>query len=89
MKKVFLNYEQQINKLSKEKDLLISDEKYAEEMLKRYSYYSLISGYKDNFKDTGINKYKSGTKFEDIVALYEFDDILRELFLKYLLKIEK
>ena len=75
-------------KLVKEKDLLIADEEYAKEMLKRYSYYSLISGYKDIFKNTTTKTYKKGTRFEDIVNLYEFDASLRELFLKYLLRVE-
>ena len=86
--KVFFSYQQQIEKLVKEKDLLIADEEYAKEMLKRYSYYSLISGYKDIFKNTTTKTYKKGTRFEDIVNLYEFDASLRELFLKYLLRVE-
>lgn len=88
MAKVFLSYQQQIEKLKKEKDLLIEDEDYALEMLKRYSYYSLISGYKEIFKNSTTKTYKEGTRFEDIVNLYEFDAALRELFLKYLLRIE-
>ena len=65
MAKVFFSYQQQIEKLVKEKDLLIADEEYAKEMLKRYSYYSLISGYKDIFKKYKISKLsknKSPTK---------------------------
>ena len=58
MAKVFFSYQQQIEKLVKEKDLLIADEEYAKEMLKRYSYYSLISGYKDIFKNTTTKTYK-------------------------------
>ena len=69
MAKVFFSYQQQIEKLVKEKDLLIADEEYAKEMLKRYSYYSLISGYKDIFKNTTTKTYKKGTRFEDIVNL--------------------
>lgn len=88
MDKVFLNYEQQIKKLAEEKKLHITDKVYAVEMLKRYSYYSLISGYKDKFKNPSTKQYIEGTRFEDIVALYEFDEQLREVFLKYLLKIE-
>ena len=51
MAKCFLTYEQQIDKLINEKGLLIADRKYAEDELKRTSYYSLISGYKDLFKN--------------------------------------
>jgi len=88
MDKVFLNYEQQIRKLVEEKKLNIVDVAYAKEMLKRYSYYALISGYKEKFKNPSTKQYIEGTRFEDIVALYEFDEKLRQIFLKYLLKIE-
>lgn len=89
MKKVFLDYQQQIEKLTKEKKLYIPDPDYAIEMLKRYSYYSLISGYKEQFKDASTSCYRPDAAFEDIVALYEFDENLRGLFLKYLQKIER
>lgn len=88
MSKPFLNYEQQLEKLMYEKKLNVPDSGYALEMLKRYSYYSLISGYKDEFKDTDSILYKPDARFEDIVALYEFDENLRALFLKYFQKIE-
>ena len=52
--KRFLTYEQQIE-LLKSKKLHISDEKLAVENLKQYSYYSLISGYKDIFKIDLLN----------------------------------
>ena len=52
MQKIFLNYDQQIEKLKNEKNLLIDNEAYAKEILKQTSYYSLIGGYKD------------GTRFE-------------------------
>ncbi len=89
VKKVFLDYQQQIEKLTKEKKLYIPDPDYAIEMLKRYSYYSLISGYKEQFKDASTSCYRPDAAFEDIVALYEFDENLRGLFLKYLQKIER
>ena len=51
MGKFFLSYEEQLKKLREEKALNILDKDYALEMLKRYSYYSLISGYKKEFKN--------------------------------------
>ena len=51
MQKIFLSYDQQIEKLKNEKNLLIDDEAYAKEILKQTSYYSLIGGYKDIFKN--------------------------------------
>ena len=87
--KPFLAYAQQIEKLEKEKNLVIMDRDYAEAMLKRISYFALISGYKNLFRNPTTRKYKDGTTFEEIVALYKFDESLRELFMKYLLQIEQ
>ena len=89
MAKPFLTFEAQIRYLEKDKNLLIQDHDYAKTMLKRIGYFSLIGGYKVPFKNTTTKKYKDGTCFEDIVALYDFDENLRELFLKYILKIER
>ena len=72
MQKVFLNYDQQIDKLKNEKNLLIEDETYAKEILRQTSYYSLIGGYRDILKNPTTKKYKDGIKFEDIVELYYF-----------------
>jgi len=57
--------------------------------LKRIGYYSLISGYKHLFRIPNQKNYKDGVSFDEIVALYEFDESLRELFLHYLLHIER
>jgi abortive infection bacteriophage resistance protein len=86
--KPFLSYQQQLDKLADEKNLTVSDRGYAERMLRQYSYFALIGGYKEPFKNLTTKKYKDGTRFEEIVALYEFDENLRELLLKYILKIE-
>lgn len=89
MAKPFMTYSQQIAKLRDEKELLIEDEAYAESMLRQNSYFALITGYKHLFKDKSSGKYIRGVKFEDIVALYRFDEGLRELFLKYLCQVER
>ena len=81
MPKIFLNYDQQIEKLKNEKNLRIDDTAYAKEILRQTSYYSLIGGYKDIFKKPTTKKYKDGTRFEDIVELYYFDENLRQLLL--------
>ena len=86
--KRFLTYEQQIE-LLKSKNLNIADEESAIESLKQYSYYSLISGYKDIFKTEKNGKYKDNTFFEHIDALYTFDDYLRNIFLHEIIRIEK
>jgi abortive infection bacteriophage resistance protein len=89
VKKPFLTYEQQISKLRDEKGLAIPDETHAIEILTQIGYFSLINGYKNPFKESSTGRYKSGTTFEDIENLYYFDEALRELFFKYLLKVEQ
>lgn len=89
MPKPFLSFEAQINHLENNKNLTISDYDYAKRMLRQIGYFSLIGGYKTPFKNPTTKKYKDGTTFEDIVALYKFDENLRELFLKYILQIER
>ena len=87
--KPFLSYEQQICKLRDDKGLIISDKKHAIEILTQIGYFSLINGYKTPFKDSTTGQYKNGAAFEDIENLYYFDEALRELFFKYLLKVEQ
>lgn len=89
MAQSFLTYEQQIEKLVNDKNLIIVDKGYATDVLKQIGYFALIGGYKELYKNPTTQKYKDGTNFEDIVALYKFDENLRELFLKYILKIER
>lgn len=83
-----MTYDQQIEKLKNEKNLQIDDTDYAKKILRQTGYYSLIGGYKDIFKNPTTKKYKDGTRFKDIVELYYFDEALRQLFLRYLIKVE-
>ena len=54
------------------KGLIINDKENSLKNLERYSYYSIINGYKFIFKNND-NNYKENTSFEEIFALYEFD----------------
>jgi abortive infection bacteriophage resistance protein len=87
--KIFLTYEQQLDKLKNDKGLTISDSDYAVRTLQKISYYSLIGGYKSLFKAPASGKYLYGVTFEEIVHLYYFDEQLRTIFLKYILHIER
>ena len=87
--KPFLTYDQQIKKLRDEKGLQISDKTHAIDILTQIGYFSLINGYKTPFKDPSTGMYKKGAAFEDIENLYYFDESLRELFFKYILKAEQ
>lgn len=89
MPKPFLSFSDQIDHLENNKNLIIADHDFAQSMLRQLGYFSLIGGYKTPFKNPTTKKYKDGTNFEDIVALYKFDENLRELFLKYILQIER
>ena len=87
--KQFLTFNQQVNYLKNEKRITVSDEQFAEDVLQRIGYFALMGGYKELFRIPFSKKYKPGTSFDEIVLLYQFDAELRELFLKYLLQIER
>lgn len=84
--KRFLTYDEQIELLTK-KSLIIKDKDCAIDLLKKYSYFNLINGYKEPFKNKDGN-YKKNTRLDDIYYLYSFDDKLRHILMKYLLIIE-
>lgn len=83
-----MTYDQQIEKL-RDKHLVITDENSAKAILHRYSYFALITGYKTLLKNRTTKNYLDGTTFEDIVAIYQFDEQLREITFRYLLHIER
>lgn len=89
MNKPFITYTAQIKKLKNDKNLIISDLDFAVESLQNISYYALIGGYKQPFIDIHTRKYINNARFEDIVALYEFDEELRGIFFKYLCRVER
>ena len=70
--------EEQVKKL-KNQNLIISDDKYAEEMLQLCGYSNLIKSYRaPYFITVGEEKsYRSGVTFEQILSLYTFDKSLR------------
>ena len=86
--KPFLSYNQQIQ-LLKNKHLSIEDEATAEYARRRYGYFSLVTGYKDLLKNPTTKNYQDGTTFQDLFAVYQFDEALRELTLRHLLHIER
>lgn len=88
MNKPFITHTAQVEKLTNEKHLIVTDTNFATTSLKNISYFGLIGGYKHPFIDVQTHKYINNTTFEDIVALYEFDEELRGLFFKYLCHIE-
>ncbi len=87
--KTFFSYNEQLEKLEKEKQLVISDFEFAKNTLRKLSYFSLIGGYKDLFKHKPSGNYLHGVTFEEITSFYYFDEELRTLFLKYILHVER
>ena len=63
-------------------------------ILEKEGYYNIINGYKEIFLDNAAtiaandDRYKVGTTFDHIYALYDFDRNLRWIFIKYILKME-
>lgn len=84
--KKYMKNEDLINYLISKK-LIINDQEKALRNIEKYSYYSIINGYKSVFKDKN-NNYKPNASFEEIFALYEFDKNIKAIFLKYILEIE-
>jgi len=89
VKKEFSSFKQQLDHIQVNKGLSVCNPEYAEAKLMQIGYFALIGGYKNAFKNPYTSKYRENTQFEDIVALYEFDRELRELFLSYLLQSER
>ena len=62
-------------------------------ILERENYYNVINGYKELFLESKAvddveETYKAGTTFDEVYALYNFDRELRNIYLKYLIKLE-
>ena len=88
-KKQFLTYDEQIVFLEEKKGLIISDKEYARQILLKTGYFPLVNGYKEVFKLSINSQFKNGTTFEVIYELYNFDNDLRTIFLKYILMVER
>lgn len=88
VEKPFLTYREQIDKLKNDKKLQIDDEEHAIDLLKRHSYFALVSGYKRPFKSKD-GTYQAHTTLDDIYALYSFDNALRNIVFSKILIVEK
>lgn len=86
--KPFLNYDEQVNNLIENKNLIILDTDYAKSKLKEIGYFTLIGGYKKPIKNLETRLYYDGVKFDDVFRLYNFDNDLRELSFRYISKVE-
>ncbi|MDO4470736.1 MAG: Abi family protein [Bacillota bacterium] len=88
-KKGFLTYDEQIAFLKEKKNLEVQDEEYAKKILFKTGYFPLINGYKETYKNPITSQFQDGITFEDIYELYQFDNDLRSIFIKYILMLER
>ena len=81
--KIFKTLDEQIDML-KERGVIISNEKAAQDILLRESYY-FITAYRYLFlKNDSTNKYIEGTTFEELYSVFSFDRELRNTIFKYI-----
>lgn len=83
-----LTYEDQVRRLVEKHSLDISDEKYAESILKKVNYYRL-SAYGIGLKQKGDKeKYIDGVSIEMLHRLYSFDSQFKNILLHIIEQIE-
>lgn len=87
--KKFVTFDEQVDLIINHKHITVVDKENAKDILSRIGYFPLMEGYKHLFRKQNSNIYKTETTFDEIVNLYYFDEKLRELFLRYLLRIER
>ena len=87
--KKFVTFDEQVDLIINHKHITVVDKENAKDILSRIGYFPLMEGYKHLFRKQNSNIYKTETTFDEIVNLYYFAEKLRELFLRYLLRIER
>ena len=83
-----LTYKEQIEHLKKYHGLVVSDESYALEILKRVNYYRLSAYGIGLRKIDDKEKYIDGISIEHIYRLYEFDSTFRNILIHIIEQIE-
>lgn len=99
MEKYYTSHKKRLDTLRDRGMLIPKDSDKQRNIVKKYNYYSLINGYKEPFLENICNYPKFANKNEDffikgttpeqLEALLEFDEKLRMIFLKRILKIEE
>jgi hypothetical protein len=87
--KCFKTYREQ-REILESRGLFIPHPRTFGNIMLREGYYNVINGYKKHFLTATLpERYIAGTTFEQLYALYTFDQELRALFMPALMKIEK
>ena len=84
--KHILSIEQQMQSYT-DAGIEITSKQEVEEALRKIGYYRL-RGYSFQLYDNSIKKYHPGTKFNNILQIYEFDQDLSEIIFSMISKIE-
>lgn len=84
--KPFLDFDEQIEKLKNNYNLIIPNPYNAKLLLKDISYYDLINGYKDCFMTD--NKYDGTLTIEDLYYFLKYDKNIQSILLKYAIYVE-
>ena len=78
-----LTFDEQLDKLAAH-GMIITDREKAKDILKRVNYYR-FTGYALQFRqDPSGSDYIVGTTFETVYHLYKVDEILRDIFRRYI-----
>lgn len=80
--KEFLTYDKQYELLAT-RCLRIDDKQFAIDVLKNEGYYNLINGYSKFFQYPDSDVYMKDVTFNHVVALYAFDQELRNILYKF------
>lgn len=86
--KPFKTYDELID-LLRQRNVIISDEKFVTECLKQYSYYSMINAYKNLFPVDDQDRFIVPVVFFDFYYLTLFDRELNNVLFKYIIMLEK
>lgn len=82
-----LTFDEQLDKLVSH-GIVITDREKAKDILKRINYYRL-TGYALQFRrNPSDSNYIEGTTFETVYHIYKVDEILRDIFRRYIEKAE-
>ncbi len=90
--KVFKTYDQQLEIL-RDRGMIVPEDGMPKQILEKVNYYNLINGYNQLFISTPVTEttpeqYRTGTEFAEIYALYNFDNEMKSIILKRILRIE-
>ena len=89
--KPFLDKKEMLNKLRYEKNLIINNEDFADEVIRKLSYYDLVNGSKEAFIDTcpdGKEIFKPNTTIEDLYNFHMVNNTFQNIIVRRLFMIE-